>query len=234
MGAPCQRTMLVRFHGRPAHSGMAPEEGRSAIAAAARAVADLRLGRIDEETTANVGMISGGNARNIVPEWCVLEAEARSHDERKLADLVQEMLDTFAFAASLAECTLETEVSEAYRAIASATPTRSCSSRAAALERCGYELVLDADGRRRRRERLQHARAAVPQPGERDDGDPHRRRAHRGGRPRRDGRGDAGARRRRPQWRSALGAGPSPRSSERGPGSSGSRSTASRASRIRG
>ncbi len=115
MGAPYQRSMLVRFHGRPAHSGMVPEEGRSAIAAAARAIADLRLGRIDEETTANVGLIEGGSARNIVPEWCTLEAEARSHDARKLADLVQEMLDTFAFAASMAECTLETEVSETYQ-----------------------------------------------------------------------------------------------------------------------
>ena len=42
------------------------------------------------------GMITGGSARSIVPEWCELEAEARSHDARKLADLVQEMLDTFA------------------------------------------------------------------------------------------------------------------------------------------
>ena len=60
-------------------------------------------------------LITGGSARNIVPEWCELEAEARSHDARKLADLVQEMLDTFAFAASVAECTLETEVSETYQ-----------------------------------------------------------------------------------------------------------------------
>ena len=56
MGAPSQRSLLVRFHGRPAHSGMVPEEGRSAIVAAAKAIADLRLGRIDEETTANVGL----------------------------------------------------------------------------------------------------------------------------------------------------------------------------------
>ena len=59
-----------RFHGRAAHAGMYPEEGRSAIAAAARAIADLRLGRVDEESTANVGVITGGTARNIVPEWC--------------------------------------------------------------------------------------------------------------------------------------------------------------------
>ena len=49
---------------------MAPEEGRSAIAAASRAIADLRLGRIDDDTTANVGLITGGSARNIVPEGC--------------------------------------------------------------------------------------------------------------------------------------------------------------------
>ena len=95
---------------------MVPEEGRSAIAAAARAIADLRLGRLDDETTANVGVITGGSARNIIPEWCELEAEARSHDARKLADLVQEMLDTFAFAASVTECMVETEVSETSRA----------------------------------------------------------------------------------------------------------------------
>src|SRR5207253_1075931 len=83
----------VRFHGRAAHSGMYPEEGRSAIAAAARAIADLRLGRVDEETTANVGTIHGGTAGNIVPEWCTFLAEARSHHERKLQDIVQEMLD---------------------------------------------------------------------------------------------------------------------------------------------
>src|SRR5206468_2670410 len=96
--------MEVRFHGRASHSGMYPEEGRSAIAAAARAIADLRLGRIDEETTANVGTITGGTAGNIVPEWCTFLAEARSQDEVKLRSVVQEMLDALAFAASAGEC----------------------------------------------------------------------------------------------------------------------------------
>src|SRR5204863_30737 len=82
-------------------------EGRSAIAAAAKAIADLRLGRLDEETTANVGTIEGGSGRNVVPERCSFLAEARSHDERKVADVVQEMLETFTFAAGLAECDVE-------------------------------------------------------------------------------------------------------------------------------
>ena len=146
LGAPSQRSLLVRFHGRPAHSGMVPEEGRSAIVAAARAIADLRLGRIDEETTANVGLIRGGSARNIVPEWCELEAEARSHDARKLADLVQEMLDTFAFAASVAECTLETEVSETYQGYLFKDDDSIVRLAALALERCGYELVPTLTG----------------------------------------------------------------------------------------
>ena len=61
LGAPHQQKLDVRFHGRAAHAGMYPEEGRSAIAAAARAIADLRLGRLDEETTANVGRDLGRN-----------------------------------------------------------------------------------------------------------------------------------------------------------------------------
>ena len=110
------------------------------------AIADLRLGRIDEETTANVGLIDGGSARNIVPEWCTLEAEARSHDARKLADLVQEMLDTFAFAASTAECTLETEVSETYQGYRFRDSDPIVQLARTALERCGYELVPTLTG----------------------------------------------------------------------------------------
>jgi tripeptide aminopeptidase len=115
LGAPTQRSLHVRYHGRPAHAGMVPEEGRSAIAAAARAIADLRLGRLDEQTTANVGTIAGGTARNIVPEWCSFEAEARSHDERVLADLVQEMLDSITFAAQATDCEVETRIEENYK-----------------------------------------------------------------------------------------------------------------------
>ena len=140
MGAPFGRILDVRFHGRPAHSGMVPEEGRSAVAAAARAIADLRLGRIDEETTANVGLVSGGSARNIVPEWCELQAEARSHDEGKLSDVVQEMLDTFTFAASVAECTVETEVSETYRGYRFRESDPIVQLARTALERCGHEF----------------------------------------------------------------------------------------------
>ena len=110
LGSPHGRTLDLRFHGRAAHAGMAPEEGRSAIAAAAKAIADFRLGRLDAETSANVGTIAGGTGRNVVPEWCSFQAEARSHDERKVTELVREMLETAAFAASLSDCELESDV----------------------------------------------------------------------------------------------------------------------------
>jgi tripeptide aminopeptidase len=138
LGAPYSQSMEVRFHGRASHSGMYPEEGRSAIAAAARAIADLRLGRIDEETTANVGLIHGGTAGNIVPEWCTFVAEARSHDERKLADLVQEMLDAITFAAGVAECDAETTVQKSYRGYRFRRDDLAVRLAAAALERSGF------------------------------------------------------------------------------------------------
>jgi tripeptide aminopeptidase len=139
MGAPHQQKLDVHFRGRAAHAGMYPEEGRSAIAAAARAIADLRLGRLDEETSANVGRIEGGTARNVVPEHCLLETEARSHDERKLADLVQEMLDTVTFAASLAECEVETQVGSASRGYRFRRDAQAVELAAAALTRVGRQ-----------------------------------------------------------------------------------------------
>src|ERR671924_994554 len=138
LGAPHSRSMEVRFHGRAAHSGMYPEEGRSAIAAAARAIADLRLGRIDDETTANVGLIEGGTAGNIVPEWCTFLAEARSHDERKLADLVQEILDSITFAAGVSECEAETTVQKSYRGYRFRRDDLAVRLAADALERSGF------------------------------------------------------------------------------------------------
>ena len=146
LGAPFNRGLTARFHGRAAHAGMVPEEGRSAIAAAARAVADLRLGRLDEITTANVGLVSGGTARNVVPEWCTLVGEARSHDEARLVEVVQEMVDAIAFAASVSDCEVETVVAEGargYRFKRDDTPVRLAAD---ALTRCGYEPTYALTG----------------------------------------------------------------------------------------
>jgi tripeptide aminopeptidase len=146
LGAPSAVAIEATFRGRAAHAGMYPEEGRSAIAAAARAIADLRLGRLDEETSANVGVIEGGTARNIVPERCALRAEARSHDEAKLADLVREMTETMAFAATLEECDVETTVNRTYRAYRFRRTDPAVRLAAAALERTGHSPTFALTG----------------------------------------------------------------------------------------
>jgi tripeptide aminopeptidase len=146
LGAPYAHAMQVRFHGRAAHSGMYPEEGRSAIAGAAKAIADLRLGRLDDETTANVGLIEGGTAPNIIPEWCTFNAEARSHDEKKLADVVQEMLDAITFAAGLSECEVETEVKKSYRGYRFRQDDLAVRLAAQALEANGYPPHYELSG----------------------------------------------------------------------------------------
>jgi tripeptide aminopeptidase len=146
LGAPYQCKIDAGFHGRAAHSGMYPEDGRSAIAAAARAIADLRLGRLDEETTANVGEIRGGTARNIVPEHCSFLAEARCHDEAKLGALVQEMLETITFAAQLSECDVETQVDPSARGYRFRRDDEPVRLAVAALERAGLQPTYGLSG----------------------------------------------------------------------------------------
>jgi len=146
LGAPYQCKLDASFHGRAAHSGMYPEEGRSAIAAGARAIADLRLGRLDDETTANVGEIHGGTARNIVPERCSFAAEARCHDERKLGELVQEMLETITFAAQLGDCDVETAVDPSARGYRFKRDDEVVRLAASALERSGLQPTYRLSG----------------------------------------------------------------------------------------
>jgi tripeptide aminopeptidase len=146
LGAPFSQALEVTFKGQASHAGMYPDEGRNAIVAAARAIADLRLGRVDDETTANVGVIRGGTAGNIVADWCTFQAEARSHDERKLADLVQEMLDCFSFAASLTDCRVEVESRKSYRGYRFKRDDEVVRLAADALVRSGYEPHYDLSG----------------------------------------------------------------------------------------
>jgi tripeptide aminopeptidase len=146
LGAPWSRALEVRFHGRSAHAGMAPEEGRSAIQAAAKAIADLRLGRVDELTTANVGTITGGTAGNVIPEWCTFLAEARSHDEAKLGELVQEMLDSFSFAATETDCEVETTLRKSYDGYRLKREEPAVALAAEAFARSGFEPRFGLSG----------------------------------------------------------------------------------------
>jgi tripeptide aminopeptidase len=144
--APTYHRLVAEFEGAEAHAGIRPEDGHSAIEAAAAAIASMSLGRLDEETTANVGVISGGTATNVVAGSCRLEGEARSLDERKAAAALGAMLDACTHAASERECDLDVETSEifrGYRLPSSARPVRVASE---ALRRCGQEPIEIATG----------------------------------------------------------------------------------------
>jgi tripeptide aminopeptidase len=146
LGAPSAQQIEITFHGRAAHAGMYPEEGRSAIAAAAKAISEMRLGRIDDESTANVGQIFGGVAANVVPEWCTLVGDVRSHDEGKLAEIVQSMQDAVTFAAAVAECEVETKARRGYRAYRFSRDDLAVRLAADALTRCGFEPQYGLSG----------------------------------------------------------------------------------------
>ena len=116
VAAPSLHKIVATFIGRAAHAGIAPEAGRSAVEAAARAIARMPLGRIDPETTANIGTVAGGTATNVVAERCEVTAETRSLDERALAVQLTAMLDALTWAASECEVNLETRVDKEFTA----------------------------------------------------------------------------------------------------------------------
>jgi tripeptide aminopeptidase len=93
--APSANRLKFTVVGRDAHAGSAPEKGINAILIAARAIATLDLGRLDAETTCNLGVIKGGDAINIVPKKVQVDGEVRSHDDNKLAQVTQRMIDAF-------------------------------------------------------------------------------------------------------------------------------------------
>ena len=115
LASPTYYSVEARFRGQAAHAGIRPEAGHNAIAAAAKAVAAMRIGRLDEETTANVGRIEGGTASNVVAERCYVELEARSIDAEKVGNVVTEMVDAIAEAASDSECDVETSVERLFQ-----------------------------------------------------------------------------------------------------------------------
>jgi tripeptide aminopeptidase len=139
LAAPTLHRMVAEFRGRAAHAGVRPEDGRSAIAAAARAVAAMRLGRLDPETTANVGTIEGGTAINVVPERCRIEAEVRSVDQQRVESLATEMVDHMQDAADAAECDLDVTVERMIQGYRTRPKAIQVGVAERALRACGYE-----------------------------------------------------------------------------------------------
>ena len=97
---PSSKTIDATFFGKAAHAGVCPEKGINAIQMAAWAISQIPLGRLDEETTATIGLISGGQARNIVPERAEIKGGARSHNPEKLENQISIMKTLNVVAAS--------------------------------------------------------------------------------------------------------------------------------------
>lgn len=113
---PAQDKVNAKIIGIPAHAGVAPEEGVSAIMIAAKAIDNMKLLRIDEETTANIGTISGGQATNIVAPEVLIKAEARSINEEKLNAQTAHMVEMFEKAAKDLGGKVEMDVERMYPA----------------------------------------------------------------------------------------------------------------------
>jgi tripeptide aminopeptidase len=146
VAAPTLYRIETRFRGHAAHAGIRPEAGRNAIVAAAQAIGALELGRLDDETTANVGRVDGGTATNVVAERCELELEARSLDHGRATAVAQRMVDVIAEAASDAECDVETVVEEQFRGYRTPRSAPHVSLAGAALEDLGIQPRYVATG----------------------------------------------------------------------------------------
>jgi tripeptide aminopeptidase len=139
LASPTYFRVVADIHGRAAHAGIRPESGRSAILAASRAIAAMPLGRLDAETTANVGTISGGTNGNVVPEHCRIEAEARSLASGRAEELATELIDHLQEAADASECDLDIGLERLFDGYRTKQRDPTVVLAEHALRACGYE-----------------------------------------------------------------------------------------------
>jgi tripeptide aminopeptidase len=152
---PSANHFEFKIYGLESHAGVAPEQGISAIKIAADAIASMKLGRIDEETTANIGVIRGGEATNIITNFVLLRGEARSLDEEKLEEQTRHMMKCLEDAAAKYEVTvegvttrgrIESEVTREYYAMDVSDDSRVVKLVKAAASRMGLDVQTLASG----------------------------------------------------------------------------------------
>jgi tripeptide aminopeptidase len=148
VASPSHFRIDATFRGTAAHAGITPERGRSAILAAARAISSMALGRVDEETTANVGTIAGGSAMNVVAERCELVAEVRSLRDERAEEMVAALVARLHDAANLPECECDVDVNVQRTFAGYRLPAGGQAVRAAerALLACGHEPLRVTSG----------------------------------------------------------------------------------------
>jgi tripeptide aminopeptidase len=140
VASPTYFRLEASFHGKAAHAGIRPEDGRSAVLAAALAIAAMPLGRIDDQTTANVGSVRGGTgSTNVVPDRCRVLAETRSLDAARVEDVVAKMVDSLHDGAAQAECDVDVVCEKLFTGFKVRPSAPELVAAEAALRACGYE-----------------------------------------------------------------------------------------------
>jgi tripeptide aminopeptidase len=140
VASPTYFRLEASFHGKSAHAGIRPEDGRSAVLAAAVAIAAMPLGRIDDQTTANVGSVRGGTgSTNVVPDRCRVLAETRSLDAARVEDQVAKMVDALHDGAAQAECDVDVVSEKLFTGFKVRPSAPELTAAEAALRACGYE-----------------------------------------------------------------------------------------------
>jgi len=146
VASPTYYRIEATFRGNAAHAGIRPEQGRNAIAAAARAIAAMPIGRLDAQTTSNVGRIEGGTEANVVAERCRVLLEARSLDDARAGEVAGRIVDAIGEAASDADCDVETSVERRFHAYRLPRTAPAVETAAAALAASGIEPVYISTG----------------------------------------------------------------------------------------
>jgi tripeptide aminopeptidase len=147
LSAPSQNVVTAQITGRAAHAGLEPEKGISALLIAAEILGQLPLGRIDEETTANIGRMEGGLKRNIIPEQAFLDGEFRSRSNEKLADLERKFRGVFDEVASrYPEANIDLDIVNTYQAYNIAPGSEAVATIGRALAGMGMEPILETTG----------------------------------------------------------------------------------------
>jgi tripeptide aminopeptidase len=139
VAAPTHIGINGEFKGAEAHAGLIPESGRSAIAAAARAIAEMELGRLDPETTANIGVIGGGSSGNVIPGFCRVVGEARSIDPARVTEVIAAMTDAMVWAGSESGVEVDVATEKHFTGYRVPDDSRALGFAEAALKANGFE-----------------------------------------------------------------------------------------------
>ena len=144
--APSQNSLKIIIHGKSAHAGSNPEEGINAIQVAGFALSRMKLGRIDEETTTNIGIISGGKATNIIPDEVTLEGEVRSRNEEKLEKYTKKLKQIVEDTAQEFKTKAEVKINREYYCYNLSTDDRVVKIAMKAAKDMGLEPLLHPSG----------------------------------------------------------------------------------------